>query len=117
MADAVNWHVKQLARLTRKLRDIPEADGTCVLDHTAMALLFEGGCGPSSESPSLNPHSHSAENMVVLVFGRAGGLKPGQHVRAPGKHPANAVISAMKSSLCANFGLRARSGSSPPAGT
>ena len=33
--------------------------------------------------------------MACLIAGRAGGLKPGQHVAATGKHPANVVISAM----------------------
>jgi hypothetical protein len=33
--------------------------------------------------------------MACLVAGRAGGLKPGQHVVAVGKHPANVLITAM----------------------
>jgi hypothetical protein len=34
--------------------------------------------------------------MACLIAGRAGGLSPGQHVVAAGRHPANVVISAMK---------------------
>jgi hypothetical protein len=33
--------------------------------------------------------------MCALIAGRAGGLQPGQHVSAPGKHPANVIVSAM----------------------
>jgi hypothetical protein len=33
--------------------------------------------------------------MACLIAGRAGGLKPGKHVAAPGKHPAQVVLSAM----------------------
>ena len=39
--------------------------------------------------------SHSTENMACLIAGRAGGLSPGQHVVAAGKHPANVLITAM----------------------
>jgi hypothetical protein len=34
--------------------------------------------------------------MSVLIGGRAGGLRSGQHVKATGKHPAQVLISAMK---------------------
>jgi hypothetical protein len=33
--------------------------------------------------------------MACLIAGRAGGLKPGQHLVAAGKHPANVLITAM----------------------
>jgi hypothetical protein len=33
--------------------------------------------------------------MVALIAGRAGGLKPGQHVATDGAHPARVLISAM----------------------
>ena len=38
-------------------------------------------------------------------------------VKAPRPADDHAVMSARKSSLCPNFGLSARSGMSPPAGT
>jgi hypothetical protein len=34
--------------------------------------------------------------MACLLAGRAGGLQPGQHVVAAGKHPANVLVTAMK---------------------
>jgi hypothetical protein len=59
-----------------------------------MVLVLEGGHGWDPEGPK--PRSaHSTENMVAYIAGRAGGLKPGQHVAAKGKHPANVVASAL----------------------
>jgi len=94
VADVVAWHVKQFARLVRKLRDKPEVDGSSLLDHTALVHVFAGGWGYDPEGQG-GPGAHSTENMCALIGGRAGGLKPGQHVSAPGKHPANVVISAL----------------------
>jgi len=91
---AVAWHVKQLARLTLKLRDRQDVDGSSLLDHTAIVLLFEGGHGYDPEGDSA-VSSHSTENMVALIAGRAGGLRAGQHFIARDMHPANVVISAM----------------------
>jgi hypothetical protein len=34
--------------------------------------------------------------MVLLVAGRAGGLQPGRHIAATGKHPVQGLISCMK---------------------
>ena len=33
--------------------------------------------------------------MACLIAGRSGGLAPGRHVVASGKHPANVLITAM----------------------
>lgn len=66
------WEVEQFAKLARKLKAIREADGTTVLDNSA--LFF------SSEIEDGDSHSHF--NMPILVAGRAGGtLRPGQHQR------------------------------------
>jgi len=94
VADAVNFHVLHLARLAKKLRDTPDVDGTHLIDHTAAVLLFEGGWGYDPEGQS-DLSSHSTENMVALIAGRAGGLVPGQHIQGNGRHPVNVVISAM----------------------
>jgi hypothetical protein len=95
LADCVGWHVKQFARLTKKLRDRKEADGSSILDHSALVLTFEGGHGFDPEGGSAFV-SHSTENMNMLVAGRAGGLKAGQHVKATGKNPASVVLTAMR---------------------
>lgn len=90
----IAWHVKHFARLVQKFRDTPEGGGT-MLDHTAMAFLLEGGHGWDPEGNRGNS-SHSTENMACLLAGRAGGLQPGQHVVATGRHPANVLVTAMK---------------------
>ncbi|MBK6921239.1 MAG: DUF1552 domain-containing protein [Deltaproteobacteria bacterium] len=94
-ADAVGWHIKHFARLISLLRDTQELDGSSLLDHTAVVMLFEGGYGYDPESDA-DGHAHSTENMVALVGGRTGGLMPGVHISAPGMHPANAVLTAMQ---------------------
>lgn len=85
-ADAFAWHVRHFAYLVAKLRDTPEGDG-CVLDNTVLVFLPEGGWA--------NGNPHTGENMVALIAGRAGGLKPGTHVASGGKHPVSVLISAM----------------------
>ncbi len=90
----VAWHVKHFAYLVGKLRDTPEGTGR-LIDNVAMVLLHEGGHGLDPASGAQNS-AHSSENMACLVAGRAGGLKPGRHVAATGKHPAQVLISAMK---------------------
>jgi Protein of unknown function (DUF1552) len=97
-AKSVNWHVDTFAYLAAKLKGTVEGDGT-LLDHTAMALLFEGGWGYSPESgrgSNARPSSHSSENMSVVVAGRAGGLRPQGHIRSEGAHPAQALLSCMR---------------------
>jgi hypothetical protein len=89
----IAWHMKHFARLVAKFRDTPEDTGT-MLDSMAIVMLHEGGHG---FDPSANKQysSHCTDNMACLIAGRAGGLKPGRHVVANGKHPANVLISAM----------------------
>jgi hypothetical protein len=99
VSDAVAWHVQHWGRLVQKLGSTPEVDGSTVLDHTALVLLFEGGRGYDPEG-QFNGSPHSTENMSVLIAGRAGGLKPGKHIVATGLHPANVVISAMNAVGC-----------------
>ncbi len=97
LADCAAWHVKHFARLVQKLRDTEDADGSALLDHTALALAFEGGWGFDLESGS-SDSPHSTENMVMLVGGHAGGLNatPGRHIRAQGTHPAAVLNTLVK---------------------
>ncbi len=92
--ESLAWNVRQWAKLVTKLKAVIEPDGVTLLDRTAVVLLFEGGNGYDPESNSKSS-SHSSENMAVLIAGRAGGLKAGQHVVAKEMHPANVLISAM----------------------
>jgi hypothetical protein len=94
VSDSVAWCVRQWGKLVRKLKDRREPDGTTVLDASALVLVFEGGHGFDPEGNRKNS-PHSTENMAVLVAGRAGALRAGVHVSAPGKHPAAAVLAAM----------------------
>ena len=94
LSKGIAWHVKHFTRLVQKFKDTPEGNGT-MLDHSAMLYLLEGGHGWDPEGLRDNS-SHSTENMACMLAGRAGGLSPGQHVVAAGKHPANVIVTAMK---------------------
>ncbi len=89
----VAWHVKHFAYLVRKLRDTPEGGGR-LIDNVVAVMLHEGGHG-LDPSTGTAWSTHSTENMACLIAGRAGGLRPGKHVPATGKHPANVLVSAM----------------------
>jgi hypothetical protein len=93
VSQGIAWHMKHFGRLVAKFRDTPEDVGT-MLDNMAIVMLHEGGHGydPSSGKQY---SSHSTENMACLIAGRAGGLKPGRHVVATGKHPVHVLITAM----------------------
>jgi hypothetical protein len=93
LATAIAWHIKHFAYLIDKLRSTPEGNGN-LLDTTAALYLNEGGHG-WDPGGGKDDSAHSTENMACLVAGRAGGLKPGQHIVAEGMHPVNAVITAM----------------------
>jgi len=86
VADAFAWHVEHFAYLVAKLRDTPEGAGS-LLDNTVLVFMPEGGDDDGEP--------HSGENMLALIAGRAGGLRPGQHVATDGAHPARVLISAM----------------------
>ena len=94
VSKGIAWHVKHFAYLVQRLRDTPEGNGK-LLDSCALVFLTEGGHGFDPGGNKQNS-SHSTENMACLLAGRAGGLKPGQHVAAPGQHPANVLLTAMK---------------------
>jgi hypothetical protein len=94
-AAALAWHYKHFAALVDDLRNTPEADGTRLLDHVAMVLTHEGGYGLDPSDGSAK-RAHSTERMACLVAGRAGGMIQGQHIRKPGAHPAQVLVSAMR---------------------
>jgi hypothetical protein len=94
VADSCNWSLKQWGRLVKKLKEKKDYDGTSLLDHTAMVLVFEGGHGWDPEGPK-GQSAHSTENMVAYIAGRAGGLKMGQHIIAKNKHPAQVMASGL----------------------
>lgn len=93
VSKGIAWHMKHFAYLVGKLRDTPEGAGR-MIDNCALLFLHEGGHGLDTATGKANS-SHSTENMACLIAGRAGGLKPGKHLVAAGKHPGNVIISAM----------------------
>jgi hypothetical protein len=94
MARAQAWHVDHFARLVAKLRETPEVDGSSVLDHCGLVLLFEGGHGldPQTDSPD---SVHSTQNMAALIAGGAGGMQQGRHIVTNQAHPASVTLTAM----------------------
>lgn len=98
MSLAHTWHVDHFAYLLEKMKATPEGTGT-MLDNSALMMMFEGGHGKLINGPDDSDKpigSHSTENIALLVAGRSGGLKSGQHIKATGTHPAKVTISAMK---------------------
>ncbi len=91
----VNWHMKHWGYLIGKLAKTKEGD-TSLLDSMAAVCVFEGGHGYDSDSgAAFGPHT--TEGMMALVSGGAGGLKRGLHIKAPGLHPAQVVLTALRS--------------------
>ncbi|MEZ4222385.1 MAG: DUF1552 domain-containing protein [Polyangiaceae bacterium] len=93
-ADGVGFHVKLFAQLVSKLGKLKEIDGSNLLDHCALSLVFEGGRGLDPQTGTQHS-THSSENMVMLVAGRAGGLRAGHHIVAKNAHPAQVVAATM----------------------
>jgi hypothetical protein len=87
------WEVEQFAKLARKLKAIREADGSTVLDNSA--LFF------SSEIEDGDSHSHF--NMPILVAGKAGGtLRTGQHLRFPDQPSVGNLFVSLAQALGVN---------------
>jgi hypothetical protein len=95
VSTCLQWHISHYAYLLEKLRATPEGDGT-VLDNSAIFFMPEGGHGTQLNDAVSENQTHSVEQMVLLLAGRAGGLAPGRHIDASGYHPAQALISGMR---------------------
>jgi len=92
----LQWHVGHYAYLMQKLRDTAEGAGS-LLDNTALIFMPEAGHGKHLNTPTdVDPKTHSVDDMVLLVGGRAGGLQPGRHIATAGAHPAQCLISCMR---------------------
>jgi hypothetical protein len=91
----LQWHIAHYAYLLDKMKNTPEGDGT-LLDNSAMIFMPEAGHGRHLNSPQdEEPKTHSVEDMVLLVAGRAGGLTPGRHIATAGAHPAQCLLGCM----------------------
>ncbi len=94
IGEAIGWHIKHVAYLADRLRRTTEGDGN-LLDRSALVFVNEGGVGFDPEQNATSS-THSTDSMTALIMGgRAGGLKPGQHVATSKRHPAEVLITAM----------------------
>jgi hypothetical protein len=92
----LGWHLSHYGYLLDKLKATTEGAGT-TLDRSAIIFMPEAGHGRHLNSPSdTAPKTHSVEEMVLLIGGRAGGLVPGRHIATNGAHPAQALVSCMQ---------------------
>jgi hypothetical protein len=89
------WHLKQYAYLLDKLKDTPEGDGT-VLDHCSIVFMPEAGHGRHLNGDDFEFATHSVEDMILIVGGRAGGMVPGRHLHGNGAHPGTVILAAMQ---------------------
>jgi hypothetical protein len=95
VSTCLKWHVSIYAQLVQKLQATTEGAGTA-LDNTVALFVPEGGHGLQLNDATSMWQTHSVEDMVMLVAGRAGGLKPGNHIASGGAHPAACLVSAMQ---------------------
>ncbi len=99
--NANRWFVDVYARIIARFKATPEGAGN-VLDNTAALFVMEGGKGlsddPQRSGDGGGDPNHSVDNAVVLLGGRAGGLKPGQHVSLTGQdiHPTTVITTAFE---------------------
>jgi len=91
----LGWHVDIWGQLVRKLKETPEGAGTA-LDNSAIVFMPEAGHGVQLNDGVSEYATHSVEEMVQLIAGRAGGLMPGKHIDTAGAHPVQNLISAMQ---------------------
>jgi hypothetical protein len=94
-AGLLQWHISHYAYLIDKLRNTPEGAGN-VLDNSVIIFTPEAGHGLQLNDGSSQNQTHSVENMVMLMAGRAGGLNPGEHVNGNRAHPATILVTAMQ---------------------
>jgi len=91
----LEWHISHYAYLLERLASAPEGDGT-VLDNSVVIFMPEAGHGTQLNDAATPFQTHSVEDMVLLVAGRAGGLRPGRHIPTDGVHPARCLVSCMQ---------------------
>jgi len=94
-AGLLQWHISHYAYLIDKLRNTPEGGGN-VLDNSVIMFTAEAGHGLQLNDGSSQNQTHSVENMVMLMAGRAGGLNPGEHVNGNRAHPATVLVQGMQ---------------------
>ncbi|HTU60309.1 MAG TPA: DUF1552 domain-containing protein, partial [Polyangiales bacterium] len=92
----LQWHIGHYAYLLDKLKQTPEGAGT-LLDNSVIVFMPEAGHGRHLNTPSdTAPRTHSVDEMILLVGGRAGGLRPGRHIATAGAHPVQCLLGCMQ---------------------
>lgn len=92
------WASGKFFKLAEALRNKREGAGN-VLDNTALVYITDGSSDDGVRKNSNNQRiagTHSHGNHVLMVAGKAGGLKTGTHVALPGKHPATVLLAGMR---------------------
>jgi hypothetical protein len=84
---AINhWYAEQFAYLLARLKEIPEADGGTLLDHSVVLWCNELGRG----------NSHMREDIPYVLAGGAGGnLRTGRYLRYGNEPHGNFFVSIM----------------------
>jgi hypothetical protein len=95
VSTCLKWHIEHYAYLLTKMRDTPEGDRT-LLDSSAVFFMPEAGHGTQLNDGVSQNATHSVEQMVLLLAGRASGLSPGRHVDGTGVHPVQVLLSGMR---------------------
>jgi len=73
-----HFYAEQLAYVLGRMREVKEADGRSLLDHSM--VVYASGLSDG------NRHNH--DDLPVILAGRAGGrLAAGRHVKLPGEQP------------------------------
>lgn len=91
----LQWHISHYAYLLEKMKQTPEGSGT-LLDNSVVIFMPEAGHGTQLNDATTKFQTHSVEDMVLLVAGRAGGLRPGRHIAAAGAHPVQGLLTCMQ---------------------
>ena len=79
------FHVTQFAYLLRRLREVPEGDGS-LLDNSL--IVYGSGIADG------NSHAHS--NLPIILAGRGGGwVEPGRHIAFPEGTPLTNLFLSM----------------------
>ena len=90
LIDIHRWHAEQLAYFLGRLAEMPESDGSTVLDNTVVFW-----CNELSD-----PFYHTHQNLPLLLAGSAGGyFRTGRYLRADRSH------CDLLTSLCQAMGL------------
>jgi hypothetical protein len=93
--NANRWFVDVYAQVVSRFKRTQEGAGS-VLDNTVALFVMEGGRGTASDPQRSGDGggdpNHSVDNAIMLVGGRAGGLKSGQHVKLTGQDLHHGVV-------------------------